>query len=249
MRGRSFRRYGKNERMKRKWPLPWRLLWRGTLLLFAALIVYESWIFGRVVMWIWVNPASTAFMDARLESMREKDPNAKIMRGWVAYANISVYLKRSLVAAEDAKFLRHDGFDWKAIKRAAAKNLETGKVVAGGSTISQQLSKNLFLSGRRTPWRKLQEAAITIMIETVMSKRRILEIYLNVIEWGNGVFGAEAAARHYYGTTAARLSADESARLAAMVPNPRLYDRVRTSPILDKRAEIIRSRMDVAAVP
>ncbi len=188
-------------------------------------------------------------MDARLETMREKNPNAKIRRGWVAYANISVHLKRALIAAEDAKFLDHDGFDWKAIQRAAAKNLKKRKVVAGGSTISQQLSKNLFLSGQRTPWRKLQEAAITIMIETVMSKRRILEIYLNVIEWGNGVFGAKAAAHHYYRTTASRLSVDESARLAAMVPNPRLYDRVRTSPMLEKRAEIIRSRMDFAAVP
>ncbi len=235
--------------MKRRWRLPWRLLWRGALLLFAALFVYESWIFGRVVWWIWVNPTSTAFMDARLETMREKNPNAKIRRGWVAYANISVHLKRALIAAEDAKFLDHDGFDWKAIQRAAAKNLKKRKVVAGGSTISQQLSKNLFLSGQRTPWRKLQEAAITIMIETVMSKRRILEIYLNVIEWGNGVFGAKAAAHHYYRTTASRLSVDESARLAAMVPNPRLYDRVRTSPMLEKRAEIIRSRMDFAAVP
>ncbi len=235
--------------MSRRWRLPWRLIWRGALLLFAALIVYESWIFGRVVWWIWVNPTSTAFMEARLETMREKNPKAKIRHGWVAYTNISVHLKRSLIAAEDAKFLDHDGFDWKAIQRAAAKNLKKGKVVAGGSTISQQLSKNLFLSGRRTPWRKLQEAAITIMIETVMSKRRILEIYLNVIEWGNGVFGAGAAARHYYRTTASRLSVDESARLAAMVPNPRLYDRVRTTPALEKRAEIIRSRMDFAAVP
>jgi monofunctional biosynthetic peptidoglycan transglycosylase len=215
----------------------------------AALIVYESWIFGRVVLWIWVNPTSTAFMDARLETMREKNPNAKIRRGWVDYAKISVHLKRALITAEDAKFLDHDGFDWKAIQHAAAKNLKKGKVVAGGSTISQQLSKNLFLSGRRTPWRKLQEAAITIMIETVMSKRRILEIYLNVIEWGNGVFGAEAAAYHYYRTTASRLSVDESARLAAMVPNPRFYDRVRTTPMLEKRAEIIRSRMAFSAVP
>jgi monofunctional biosynthetic peptidoglycan transglycosylase len=235
--------------MSRRWRLPWRLIWRGALLLFAALIVYESWIFGRVVWWIRVNPTSTAFMEARLETMREKNPKAKIRHGWVAYTNISVHLKRSLIAAEDAKFLDHDGFDWKAIQRAAARNLKKGKVVAGGSTISQQLSKNLFLSGRRTPWRKLQEAAITIMIETVMSKRRILEIYLNVIEWGNGVFGAVAAARHYYRTTASRLSGNESARLAAMVPNPRLYDRVRTTPALEKRAKIIRSRMDFAAVP
>ncbi len=229
--------------------VPWRFVWRSALLLFAALIVYESWVFGRVVWWIWVNPTSTAFMEARLETMREKNPNANLKRAWVDYSSISVNLKRALVAAEDAKFLNHDGFDWQAIQRAAAKNLKKRKVVAGGSTISQQLSKNLFLSGRRTPWRKLQEAAITIMIETVMSKRRILEIYMNVIEWGNGVFGAEAAAYHYYRTTASALSIDEAARLAAMVPNPRLYDRVGTTPMLQKRTEIIRTRMQFAAVP
>jgi monofunctional biosynthetic peptidoglycan transglycosylase len=225
------------------------LLWRFTLLLIAALVVYESWFFGKVVWWIWANPNTTAFMEARLETMREKNPKARLKHEWVPYADISVHLKRALIAAEDAKFLDHDGFDWQAIQRAASRNLKRGRVVAGGSTISQQLSKNLFLSGRRTPWRKLQEAAITVMIETVMSKQRILEIYLNVIEWGNGVFGAEAAAWHYYRTGASRLSADQSARLAAMVPNPRYYDRVRTSAALEKKAGIIRSRMQMATVP
>jgi monofunctional biosynthetic peptidoglycan transglycosylase len=235
--------------MRRSWRLPWRLLWRLTLLLVAALVVYESWFFGKVVWWIWVNPTNTAFMEARLENMREDNPKARLRHQWVPYADISVSLKRALIAAEDAKFLDHDGFDWRAIQRAASKNLKRGKVVAGGSTISQQLSKNLFLSGSRTPWRKLQEAAITVMIETVMSKRRILEIYVNVIEWGNGVFGAEAAARHYYRTSASGLSADQSARLAAMVPNPRYYDRVRTTEALEKKTEIIRSRMHLSAVP
>ena len=235
--------------MRRGWRLPWRLLWRLTLLLIAALVVYESWFFGKVVWWIWVNPTNTAFMEARLENMRDDNPKARLRHKWVPYADISVNLKRALIAAEDGKFLDHDGFDWQAIQRAASKNLKRGKVVAGGSTISQQLSKNLFLSGSRTPWRKLQEAAITVMIETVMSKRRILEIYMNVIEWGNGVFGAEAAARHYYRTSASGLSADQSARLAAMVPNPRYYDRVRTTKALDKKTEIIRSRMHLSAVP
>jgi monofunctional biosynthetic peptidoglycan transglycosylase len=236
-------------RTKRNIRLPWRFLWRLALLLVAALVVYESWFFGRVVWWIWVNPTNTAFMEARLEAIREDDPQAELRHKWVPYADISTNLKRALIAAEDAKFLDHDGFDWQAIQRAATKNLKRGKVVAGGSTISQQLSKNLFLSGRRTPWRKLQEAAITVMIETVMSKRRILEIYLNVIEWGNGVFGAEAAARHYYRTGAARLSAWQAAQLAAIVPNPRYYDRVRSTPALRKKTEIIRSRMHLAPVP
>jgi monofunctional biosynthetic peptidoglycan transglycosylase len=236
-------------RSKRGGGFPWRVLWRLTLLLLAALVVYESWFFGRIVWWIWVNPTTTAFMEARLEVMREDDPEATLRHKWVPYAEMSTYLKRALIAAEDAKFLNHDGFDWQAIQRAASKNLKRGKVVAGGSTISQQLSKNLFLSGRRSPGRKLQEAAITVMIETVMSKRRILEIYLNVIEWGDGVFGAEAAARHYYRIGAARLSAGQSARLAAMVPNPRYYDRVGTTPALEKKTAIIRSRMHLAPVP
>lgn len=235
--------------MRRKWRLPWRLLWRLTLVLLAALVVYESWFFGKVVWWIWVNPTNTAFMEARLETIRENNPKARLRHKWVPYKDISVNLKRAVIAAEDAKFPDHEGFDWEAIQRAASKNLKRGKVVAGGSTISQQLSKNLFLSGRRTPWRKLQEAAITVMIETVMSKRRILEIYLNVIEWGNSAFGAEAAAWHYYRTSASRLSVDQSARLAAMIPNPRYYDRVRSTPALEKKAGIIRSRMHLSAVP
>jgi monofunctional biosynthetic peptidoglycan transglycosylase len=220
-----------------------------TLLVFAALVVYESWFFGKLVWWIWVNPTNTAFMEARRESMREDNPEASIRHKWVPYADISVHLKRALIAAEDAKFLDHDGFDWRALQRAASRNLKSGKVVAGGSTITQQLSKNLFLSSNRTPWRKLQEAAITVMMETVMSKRRILEIYLNVIEWGDGVFGAEAAARYYYRTSASGLSVDQSARLAAMVPNPRYYDRVRTTEALEKKTAIIRSRMYLSPVP
>jgi len=219
------------------------------LVLLAALVVYESWFFGKVVWWIWVNPKSTAFMEERLETMRKKDPKAHLQFKWVPYQKISINLKRAMIAAEDAKFLDHDGFDWDAIQRAASKNLKRGRVVAGGSTISQQLSKNLFLSPRRTPWRKLQEAAITVMIETVMSKRRILEIYLNVIEWGNGVFGADAAARHYFATSPSSLSVDQSAWLAAIVPNPRYYDRVRTTPALERKAEIILSRMYLSAVP
>ncbi|MGD8476086.1 MAG: monofunctional biosynthetic peptidoglycan transglycosylase [Burkholderiales bacterium] len=235
--------------MKRKWRLPWRLFWRLALLLMAALVVYESWFFGKVVWWIWVNPQTTAFMQARLETMREDDPKAQLRQKWVPYKAISANLKRAMIAAEDAKFLDHDGFDWQAIQKAATKNLKRGKVVAGGSTISQQLAKNLFLSGRRTPWRKLQEAAITVMIETVMSKKRILEIYLNVIEWGNGVFGAEAAAWHYYRTSASRLTVAQSAWLAAIVPNPRYYDRVRSTAALRKKAGIIRSRMHLSALP
>jgi monofunctional biosynthetic peptidoglycan transglycosylase len=167
----------------------------------------------------------------------------------VPYSRISVQLKRAIIAAEDARFLDHDGFDWDSIQKAYERNLQKGRIVAGGSTISQQLAKNLFLSGERTWWRKAQEAAITVMIESIMSKRRILEIYLNVIEWGNGVFGAEAAARHHFGVTAASLSENQAAQLAAMVPSPRRYQAGRETPYLRKRTEIILSRMNEATVP
>jgi monofunctional biosynthetic peptidoglycan transglycosylase len=167
----------------------------------------------------------------------------------VPYDRIAVSLKRAVVVAEDAKFSDHEGFDWEAIEKAREKNLKKGKIVAGGSTISQQLAKNLFLSGERSTWRKGQEALITVMIEHVMDKRRILEIYLNVIEWGEGVFGAEAAARHYYNVPASALGPEQSARLAAMVPNPRFYDRNRSTAYLARRAQTILARMPAAELP
>lgn len=215
----------------------------------AAFVAYEASILARLAWWRSHDPASTAFMDERLERIREKKPAAKLRHQWVPYARISGNLKRAIVAAEDARFADHEGFDWEAMQKAWEKNQKRGKVVAGGSTISQQLAKNLFLSGSRTPWRKAQEAMITVMMEGVMDKRRILEIYLNVIEWGDGVFGAEAAARHYFGTGAASLSPAQAARLAAMVPNPRFYDRNRGTPWLERKTQIILDRMGAAEVP
>jgi monofunctional biosynthetic peptidoglycan transglycosylase len=188
-------------------------------------------------------------MEDRLEVLQEKNPNAELKHRWVAYKNISPNLKRALIAAEDAKFVDHEGFDWEGIEKAYEKNLKKGKVVAGGSTISQQLAKNLFLSTKRTPWRKLEEAMITVMLESTMSKRRIFEIYLNVIEWGNGIFGAEAAARHYFGTSAKKLSSEQAAKLAAMVPNPRYYDKHQSARGLNRKTGIILHRMNSAAIP
>ena len=227
----------------------WRWIARIVLLAIAAVVIYQFWIFGNVVWWIWFNPSTSAFMEERLEVMQQKNPDATLRHQWVPYDRISVHLKRALIAAEDAKFLDHDGFDWEGIQKAYEKNLKKGKIVAGGSTISQQLAKNLFLSGRRTPWRKAEEAMITLMLENVMSKRRIFEIYLNIIEWGNGVFGAQAAARYYYGVSAANLAPEQAARLAAMVPKPRFYDRNRETPLLEKRTGIILDRMNQVSVP
>ena len=204
---------------------------------------------ARVWWWKDHDPSTTAFMDARLDRLRARDPRAKLQHAWVPYERISPSLKRAIVVAEDSKFIDHEGFDWDAIEKAREKNRRKGRVVAGGSTISQQLAKNLFLSGERTPWRKGQEALITVMIEHVMDKRRILEIYLNVIEWGEGVFGAEAAARHYYGVGAQALSPEAAARLAAMVPNPRFYDRNRGSAWLARKTQMILARMPAAELP
>lgn len=204
---------------------------------------------ARVWWWRDHDPQATAFMEASLERLRSKNPQAKLRHTWVRYERISTHLKRAIVAAEDARFAEHEGFDWEAIEKAFEKNRRKGKVVGGASTISQQLAKNLFLSADRTPWRKGQEALITVMIEQFMDKRRILEIYLNVIEWGDGVFGAEAAARHYFGTGAAGLGAEQAARLAAIVPNPRFYDRNRNTPWIQRKTQMILARMPAAQVP
>jgi monofunctional biosynthetic peptidoglycan transglycosylase len=215
----------------------------------VAFVAYELSILARLAWWRDHNPDTTAFMEAQLGKMRETKPDARLRLQWVPYAKISVHLKRAVVAAEDARFMDHEGFDWEAIQKAWEKNQQRGRVVAGGSTISQQLAKNLFLSADRSPWRKAQEAMITVMMEGVMDKRRILEIYLNVIEWGDGVFGAEAASRHYFGVSATSLSAEQAARLAAMVPRPRFYDRNRNNPWLQKKTQIILSRMGSAELP
>ena len=151
--------------------------------------------------------------------------------------------------AEDDRFVDHEGFDWEGIQKAIDKNQKKGKVVAGGSTISQQLAKNLFLSGERSLLRKSEEAIITMMMERILDKERILHIYLNVIEWGDGVFGAEAASRHYFGVSAAQLSQQQAARLAAMVPRPRFYDKNRNAPWLQKKTQIILERMPRAQLP
>ena len=227
----------------------YRLFWRSLLALVGFILLYQLWVLLHVWWWVDHNPDSSAFMEAQEEILQDKNPDAEIRHQWVPYSRISNHLKQAVIAAEDAKFVDHEGFDWEGIQKAYEKNLKKGKIVAGGSTISQQLAKNLFLSGRRTPWRKLEEALITVMLENLMSKRRIFEIYLNVIEWGNGVFGAEAAARHYYRTSAAGLGAEQAAKLAAMVPNPRYYDKHRDARGLGRKTGIILARMQMVELP
>lgn len=226
-------------------------LWikRALFGLLALALLYLLWLFGWVLYWGKFNPDTTRFMEIRLAELRVKQPNAVLKKQWVPYERISINLKRALIASEDGKFVQHAGFDWDGIQVAMKKNEKKGKAVAGGSTITQQLAKNLFLTPERSILRKGEEAIITLMIECAWSKRRIFEVYLNVIEWGNGVFGAEAAARYYYNIGAGQLGQEQSARLAAMVPSPRYYDRNRNAPGLARKAEVILARMQSAAAP
>ena len=226
--------------------LPGRLL-RGAgvllLALVAVVVALQLWYLGHIVWWKWFDPGTTSFMSEQLSRLREQDPSARLRQQWVPYERISPNLKRAVIAAEDANFTEHDGVDWDAIERAYEANRKRGRVVQGGSTITMQLAKNLFLSGDRSYLRKAQEIAITYMLETVLSKRRILEIYLNVAEWGVGVFGCEAGARHHYGVSCAQLGAPQAARMAAMLPRPRYYDRNPGSPALARRAAIVQRWM------
>jgi monofunctional glycosyltransferase len=227
----------------------WRIFCYFAGALVLAIALYQFWFFAQILYWSGHNPQTTRFMDTRLEALRQKNPAARLQHQWVGYDRVSINLKRAIIAAEDDKFVEHDGFDWEGIQRALEKNQRRGRIVAGGSTITQQLAKNLFLSGERSALRKGQEAVITVMLEAVMDKRRIFELYLNVAEWGDGLFGAEAAAHHYFGVGAANLDPEQAARLAAMLPRPRYYDRNRDSLYLASYSETILSRMSYAQIP
>lgn len=216
------------------------------VLLFAIVQLY---FFLQIWWWVDHNPSMTSFMREQQSALREKNPAANIQQVWVPYNRISTNLKRAIIASEDANFSEHEGVDWDALQKAYEKNNKKHKVVSGGSTITQQLAKNLFLSGSRSYVRKGQELIITYMLETLMDKERIFEIYLNVVEFGTGTFGAEAAARHYYGVSAANLGAAQAAKLAVMLPNPRFFDKHRDSGYLARRTGVILRRMGSAELP
>jgi monofunctional biosynthetic peptidoglycan transglycosylase len=188
-------------------------------------------------------------MASRMAELHDKNPRAELRYRFVPYDRIATSLKRAMIAAEDSRFVEHEGFDWDGIEIAMEKNQKKGRIVAGGSTITQQLAKNLFLSPARSYVRKAEEAVITVMLEYLLDKQRIFELYLNVIEWGSGVFGAEAAAQRYFATSAARLSPEQAARLAAMAPNPRFYERNPGAPGLNRKIGIILARMPSADLP
>ena len=214
-----------------------------------AFLVAQLWFYGHIVYWRRFPPESTAFMQRSLEALQAKDPRAHLRHQWVPYERISLHLKRAVVAAEDARFLDHEGFDWEMIQKAISRNEERGRIVAGASTISQQLAKNLFLSGERSWLRKGEEALITWMLEDALSKRRIFELYLNYAEWGEGVFGAEAAARYHFGVPATALTAEQAAWLAVILPTPRRYERGRLTPYLAGRVSTILARMGDVQIP
>jgi monofunctional biosynthetic peptidoglycan transglycosylase len=226
----------------RRW-IKWMFL--GPLL---AVFLLQLYFFVMVCWYARFNPELTSFQRQQLSELREKNPQARLRQQWVPYASISDNLKRAVIASEDANFTDHDGVDWDALEKAYERNNTRHRVVGGGSTITQQLAKNLFLSGSRSYLRKGQEMVITFMLETVMPKERILEIYLNVVEMGRGVFGAEAAARYYYKIPASRLNAAQAAQLAVMLPNPRFYDKHKTG-YLARRTSLIQRRMGSAELP
>lgn len=242
-----------------------RALLRWVLLLFAGFIALQMFFALRIAALVYVDPHSTTFQ--RSEAWRIATENDKLRwrQQWVPYAQISDNLKRAVIASEDDGFTNHDGVDWDAVEKAWQRNAQAEEQAAkraslsrtggrapkivGGSTITQQLAKNLLLSGERTFVRKGQEFLLTYALEKTLSKRRILEIYLNSVEWGEGVFGAEAAARHYYRKSAAQLSPFEAARLAVMLPQPKRFEKLPGSSYLAGRAATISARMRDAELP
>ncbi|MFM2111644.1 MAG: hypothetical protein RLZZ271_304 [Pseudomonadota bacterium] len=246
-----------------------RVLLRLLGWLLLAVVLLQAYFAVRIVLMRWINPQSTAFERSEIVRVAREAPKWTWRQEWKPYRQISDHLKRAVIVSEDDGFVNHDGVDWEAIETAWQKNakaeavaekraaqagksgkpvVKTAKVV-GGSTITQQLAKNLFLSGERNLPRKAQELVITYMLEVLLGKERILEIYLNSVEWGEGVFGAEAAARRYYGKSAAQLSAFEAARLAVMLPRPKFFEKNLQSGYLAERSMVIVGRMSGAELP
>lgn len=188
-------------------------------------------------------PGRTALMRQREREAAAAGRRYRERRTWVPYARISPHLRRAVLIAEDDAFFSHDGLDWNEIRESAKHDLRTGRLARGGSTITQQLAKNLWLGTARTPLRKLEEVLLAIRLERALGKKRIFELYLNLIEWGDGVYGCEAAARHWFGTSAAALDARQSVRLAAVVINPRRYSPTEPPRRIERRVRMIASRL------
>ncbi|MEZ2310677.1 monofunctional biosynthetic peptidoglycan transglycosylase [Paraburkholderia sp. RCC_158] len=234
-------------RASRASPARW-IVYLVAVLVFAWLAT-QLFYFAQIAVWNYVNPRSTAYMRSDAWRLSQERPDLSMQHTWVPYEQISRNLKRAIIASEDANFVTNNGYETDAILQAWERNKSKGKIVRGGSTITQQLARNLFLSREKSYIRKGQELIVTWMLETLMDKERIFEIYLNSVEWGNGVYGAEAAARYYYKTSASALSAAQSARLAVMLPQPRYFDEHRGSRYLSQRSRVIGRRMGAAELP
>jgi monofunctional biosynthetic peptidoglycan transglycosylase len=248
-----------------------KLLWRWILMLLLSGLALQLYFVGRIALMVLTDPESTTFERADAYRLSLQAGPLKWRQQWVPYEALSDNLKRAVIASEDGSFLEHDGVDIEALEKAWEKNARAEEraeqlmnrlgaspakapavkppKIIGGSTITQQLAKNLFLSGERTLLRKGQELVLTLALEALLSKQRILEIYLNHVEWGDGVFGAEAAAQHYYRKPAARLSPLEAARLAVMLPRPKYFETRTSSGYLASRANTIAARMRSVEVP
>ncbi|OSI24955.1 monofunctional biosynthetic peptidoglycan transglycosylase [Neisseria dumasiana] len=216
---------------------------------FAAFILFNAYVYGNIITYRAVAPHKTAFMSMRMSDFRDKGKDVELDYRWVPYDQISINLKKALIASEDAKFAAQGGFDWSGIRNAIKRNQRSGRIRGGGSTISQQLAKNLFLNESRSYWRKAEEAAITAMMEATTDKDRIFELYLNSIEWGYGIFGAEAASQHFYKKPAAKLTKQQAAQLAARVPRPLYYAENPRDRGLRAKTNIILRRMGSAELP
>jgi monofunctional biosynthetic peptidoglycan transglycosylase len=235
-----------------------QLFRRWLLLVALSVLGLQLYFVARVAMMRFVDPHSSAFERSQIVQILKSDQGFRWRQQWVPASRIHASLGRAVIASEDDLFATHDGVQWQAIERAwtrteraQIRSSSKGKPpkVVGGSTISQQLAKNLFLSGERNFLRKGQELLITLALETFLSKQRILEIYLNHVEWGRGVFGAQAAAQHYFSKPASQLNTWESARLAVMLPRPKYFERLPQSPYLAERAQVIQARMASAVLP
>ena len=214
-----------------------------------AFILFNVYAYGNIISYRALAPHRTSFMNMRMAEIAEEKPQVALNYQWVPYHQISENLKKALIASEDANFAEHDGFDWNGIKNAMQRNERSGKIRAGGSTISQQLAKNLFLNESRSYFRKAEEAVLTSMLEATTDKDRLYELYLNVIEWGYGIYGAEAAAQHWHRKSAAELTKAQAAELAARVPRPLYYADHPRDAALKRKTNIILRRMGSAELP
>jgi monofunctional biosynthetic peptidoglycan transglycosylase len=250
-----------------------KALLRWVALLLVAAVALQVFFLVRIALAATMDPQSTTFQRSEAWRIRTQKGQLRWRQQWVPYERISNNLKRAVIASEDGSFTNHDGVDWEAVEKAWQRNADAEERAArqqrrraaharvapaavvkapkiiGGSTITQQLAKNLLLSGERTLLRKGQEVVLAFALERMLSKERILEIYLNSVEWGEGVFGAEAAAQHYYRKSASRLSAYEAARLAVMLPRPKYFEKLPNSGYLAHRASTIVARMQGALLP